>query len=92
MARTNGPAENNNNYGFANWYLNLDRKALPSAPATAVRFVGNGSNIIYIDWENDLVVVYRWIGGGPALDNSIGKIIASIKKTPAKPTTSTAAR
>ena len=90
MARTNGPAENNSNYGFANWYLNLDRKALPSAPATAVRFVGNGSNIIYIDWENDLVVIYRWIGGGPALDNSIGKIIASIKKTPAKPPTSTA--
>jgi CubicO group peptidase (beta-lactamase class C family) len=80
MART--PGEQNQTYGYANWYLNTGRKPLPSAPETAVRFVGNGSNIIYIDWENDLVVVYRWITGG-ALDKSIGQIIASIK-SPAK--------
>jgi len=30
--------------------LNTGRKPLPAAPETAVRFVGNGSNIIYIDW------------------------------------------
>ncbi|HEV8258563.1 MAG TPA: serine hydrolase, partial [Casimicrobiaceae bacterium] len=40
LARTPGPA--NPNYGFANWYLNTDRKPLPNAPASAVRFVGNG--------------------------------------------------
>jgi CubicO group peptidase (beta-lactamase class C family) len=76
MARTPGP--DNKTYGYANWYLNTDRKPLPSAPATAVRFVGNGSNIIYIDWDNDIVAVLRWIRGDQALNNVIGKLIASI--------------
>ena len=76
-ART--PGADNKTYGFANWYLNLDKKPLPSAPATAVRFVGNGSNIIYIDWENDVVVVVRWIRGDKALDEVVGKTIASTK-------------
>ena len=88
MART--PGTDNINYGYANWYLNTGRKPLPAAPETAVRFVGNGSNIIYIDWDNDVVVVLRWIGGGPALNNVIAKITASIK-TPAKPPTSSPA-
>ena len=79
MART--PGSDNNTYGYANWYLNTDRKPLPNAPATAVRFVGNGSNIIYIDWDNDIVAVMRWIRGGPALDNVLGKIVASLKTT-----------
>jgi CubicO group peptidase (beta-lactamase class C family) len=77
MARTPGP--DNKTYGFANWYLNTDRKALPSAPETAVRFVGNGSNIIYIDWENDVVAVFRWIRNDKALNDVVGKMIASIR-------------
>jgi hypothetical protein len=44
-----------------------------------VRFVGNGSNIIYIDWENDVVAVVRWIRGDKALNDVAGKLIASIK-------------
>ncbi len=47
MAKTPGPA--NKDYGFANWYLNTDRKPLPAAPETVVRCVGYGSNIIYSD-------------------------------------------
>jgi hypothetical protein len=77
MARTPGPA--NDTYGFANWYLNTGRKPVPSAPATAVRFVGNGNNIIYVDWENDLVIVTRWSNG---LDELVGKTIASLKPAP----------
>jgi CubicO group peptidase (beta-lactamase class C family) len=81
MART--PGSDNKTYGFANWYLNTERKPLPSAPETAVRFVGNGSNIIYIDWDNDVVAVVRWIRGDKALNDVVGKVIASIKdKTP----------
>ena len=79
MARTPGPA--NENYGYANWFLNTNRKSIPSAPASAVYFEGNGSNIIYIDWENDVVAVVRWISGQGALDQFIGKILASIKPT-----------
>jgi CubicO group peptidase (beta-lactamase class C family) len=77
LARTPGPA--NPNYGFANWYLNTDRKALPSAPASAVRFVGNGANIIYIDWEHDLVVVVRWIKDEAALNEFLGQVIGAMK-------------
>ena len=74
MARKPGPA--NPTYGFANWYLNTDRKPVPTAPASAVRFVGHGNNIIYIDWENDLVIVTRWSNG---LNNLVGKSIESLR-------------
>lgn len=79
MARTPGPA--NRNYGFANWYLNTERQPLPSAPASAVWFEGNGNNIIYIDWDNDIVAVIRWIKPGPSLNDVVGKMLAAI--TPA---------
>ena len=76
LARTPGPA--NPDYGFANWYLNTGRKPLPNAPASAVRFVGNGMNIIYIDWENDLVVVVRWIKNDTALNEFLGRVIGAL--------------
>lgn len=75
MARTPGPA--NPTYGFMNWFLNTDRKPLPSAPASAVTFRGAGNNIIYIDWEHDLVVVVRWIQGD-ALDRFLGQVLAAV--------------
>lgn len=77
MARTPGPA--NSTYGFANWYLNTERKPLPAAPASAVRFVGNGNNIIYIDWENDLVIVTRW---ATDVNEIVGRTIASLTTSP----------
>lgn len=72
MARTPGTAENagSKTYGYMNWFLNVPgpprpdgtpgRKMYAAAPNTAVAFRGNGENIIYVDWENDLVVVTRW--------------------------------
>ncbi len=80
LARTPGPA--NPNYGFANWYLNLDRKSLPSAPASSVRFVGNGQNIVYLDWEHDLLVVVRWIKNDEALNAFLGQIIGATLELP----------
>jgi CubicO group peptidase (beta-lactamase class C family) len=76
MARTPGPA--NEGYGFMNWFLNTKRAAWPSAPESAVCFVGNGQNIIYMDWEHDLVAVVRWIRGGNALDTLLGKVIGAV--------------
>jgi CubicO group peptidase (beta-lactamase class C family) len=76
MARTPGPA--NAEYGYANWYLNTGRKPLPAVPETSVRFVGNGQNIIYIDWQNDLVVVVRWIKNDAALNEFLGKVIGAM--------------
>jgi len=78
MARTPGPA--NATYGFANWYLNTGRKPLPAAPESAVYFVGNGSNIVYIDWENDIVAVVRWIDSTRSLNDVIAKMLSSLQQ------------
>jgi CubicO group peptidase (beta-lactamase class C family) len=76
MARTPGPA--NAEYGYANWFLNTGRKPLPAAPETSVTFRGNGANIVYVDSQNDLVIVVRWIKAD-ALNEFIGKVLASIR-------------
>jgi hypothetical protein len=44
-----------------NWFLNTDRKLFPAARADAVVFIGNGDNIVFIDYEHDIVAVVRWI-------------------------------
>lgn len=59
MART--PTDMNPGYGYMNWFLNLDKARLPAAPETAVAFFGNGTNMVYVDKENDIVAVVRWI-------------------------------
>jgi CubicO group peptidase (beta-lactamase class C family) len=51
-------------YGFMNFYLNLEQKQIPSAPKSAFFHLGAGSNMIYVDPENDLLVVARWIPNG----------------------------
>jgi CubicO group peptidase (beta-lactamase class C family) len=75
MARVPGPA--NPEYGHANWFLNPGRKVLPAAPEASVTFRGAGQNIVYVDWDNDLVIVVRWIGSVAALNEFIGKVLAA---------------
>ena len=55
------PTSANPGYGFMNYFLNTDQKLYPSAPATAYAHIGNGTNAVYVDKENDLVAVVRWI-------------------------------
>ena len=69
-------------YGFMNFFLNTERKYLPSAPASAFAHVGNGTNIIYVDPDNDLVVVARWIENA-AVDGLIKRVLASLDPAPA---------
>jgi len=69
MSRTPGPA--NEGYGFANYYLNTGKKALPNAPETAFYHLGNGNNIIYVDQVNDLVIVARWMNSMRSLDGMV---------------------
>ncbi len=64
--------------GFINWNLNTGRKAVPKAPETAFFHSGSG-NRIYVDRENNLVVVIRWMQTGDAFREFIGKIIDSIE-------------
>jgi len=68
----------NPEYGFANWFLNPGRKALPSAPETAITFQGAGRNIIYLDREHDLLLVARWIGNGDELNQLVAKVLAAL--------------
>ena len=73
MSTTPGPA--NDQYGYANYFLNTGRKAIPSAPESAFYHLGNGNNVIYVDPVNDLVVVMRWISTMRAVDSVVGKLI-----------------
>jgi CubicO group peptidase (beta-lactamase class C family) len=77
MARTPGPA--NDRYGFMNFFLNTGQRALPSAPESAYHHLGAGTNLVYVDEENDLVVVARWIRQG-AMDELIGQVISAIER------------
>ena len=87
LAKTPGTGTNRDSqvYGFMNWFLNNappaangqpGRRMYPSAPESVVCFRGNGENLIYIDWEHDLVVVVRWIGRNP--DGFFGRVLAAI--------------
>ena len=64
-------------YGFINYFLNTDRKQWPSAPGTAFMHNGNGLNMIYVDPENDLVAVVRWIDNN-AVDGFLKRLIAAV--------------
>jgi len=75
-AQTPTPAQPT--YGFMNWFLNTDKKLYPNAPASAFVHTGNGVNIIYVDPENDLVVVVRWIENNK-INEFLGKLLASLK-------------
>lgn len=77
MART--PTAAQPTYGFMNWFLNTDKKLYGSAPATAFAHVGNGTNVIYVDAENDLVIVLRWIENDK-IDGFLQKFYASFRQ------------
>jgi len=62
-----------------NWFLNTDKKYYASAPASAFVHVGNGTNIIYVDPENDLVIVLRWIENNQ-IDTFLQKIYAGLQR------------
>jgi CubicO group peptidase (beta-lactamase class C family) len=74
MALTPTPAQPD--YGFMNWFLNTGRKRLPSAPESAFIHLGNGTNMIYVDAEHDLVIVARWIDNA-SLDGLVSRVLAA---------------
>ncbi len=61
IARSRTPTGPNPGYGYMNWFLNTDRKLFPAAREDAVAFLGNGTNMVFIDYQHDLVAVVRWI-------------------------------
>jgi CubicO group peptidase (beta-lactamase class C family) len=75
-ARTGGSAKAD--YGYANWFLNPERKALPAAPETAITFQGAGRNIVYLDQQHDVLMVVRWIGNGDELNQLVAKLLTAL--------------
>ena len=75
QATTRGPV--GPDYGYL-WWLNTLGKAWPDAPRTSFAAIGAGSNIIWIDPEHDLVVVWRWFRGGSE-NEFFKRILASIR-------------
>jgi CubicO group peptidase (beta-lactamase class C family) len=73
------PTGLNSPYGFINYTPNADRKRWPNAPASAFTHTGNGLNMIYVDPENDLVAVVRWIDNAAA-DGFINRLTAAVAK------------
>ena len=66
-------------YGFMNWYNNKDGVLLPSAPRSAFGHRGNGDNFIYVDPENDLVAVLRWIERAQT-DGFVKRLLAALRR------------
>ena len=65
-------------YGYLVW-LNHDQKVFPSVPASSYFGVGAGSSFTWIEPENRMVVIVRWLNSAFA-DEFFGKVYAAIKK------------
>ncbi len=70
------PAPAKSEYGFM-WWLNTDGKRIADAPHSSIHASGFGGNYIYVDQENDLVIVLRWT---PDLSGVVKRVLAAIKK------------
>ncbi len=66
-------------YGYMNWFLNTDKKLLPSASANVFYHLGNGTNMVYVDPDHELVMVARWITTS-AMDGLVKKVLEAFDK------------
>jgi CubicO group peptidase (beta-lactamase class C family) len=73
------PSAHGPDYGYL-WWLNTKQKEWPSGPATSFAAVGNGGNIIWIDPEHDMVLVWHW-HDNQAIDGMIQRLVASVTGT-----------
>lgn len=64
-------------YGYMNWFLNTGRKRMPHVPENVYWHEGNGTNLIFVAPDQDLVVVVRWIAGA-AMDEFFSRVIAAV--------------
>jgi CubicO group peptidase (beta-lactamase class C family) len=72
------PTGANPGYGFMNFFLNTGQRRFQTAPESAWVHLGSGTNMIYCDPENDLVIVVRWIDGG-ATDDLVRMVLAALE-------------
>ncbi|GAB5560778.1 MAG: serine hydrolase [Synoicihabitans sp.] len=78
IAQARTPTAVKTDYGYANWFLNHDQKRMPDAPPSSVTFLGNGVNVVYVDWDNDLVIVVRWIQNGDPINQFVKHVLDAV--------------
>jgi CubicO group peptidase (beta-lactamase class C family) len=61
-------------YGYL-WWLNTKRKEWPSGPASSFAAIGNGGNTIWIDPDDDIVLVWHW---GSEMDGMVERIVGAV--------------
>ena len=66
-------------YGYMNWFLNTDKKLLPSASPNVFYHLGNGTNMVYVDPDHELVMVTRWITTN-AMDGLVKRVLEAYQK------------
>ena len=71
------PCDLNPSYGYL-WWLNTNQQLYPSAPASSFFFIGVGSNVVWMNPQNDMVVVARWIEK-ESVDGFVGKVMAAVR-------------
>ena len=76
MAQT--PTKAKTDYGFMNWFLNTNKERLPDAPESAFFHLGSGTNMVYVDQENNLVIVARWIKSS-AMNGVVKRVLEAIE-------------
>jgi CubicO group peptidase (beta-lactamase class C family) len=62
-------------YGYM-WWLNTGRERFPSAPEEVFLAAGFGGNYIYVDQENNLLIVLRWV---PAVEKVVEAVMAALE-------------
>ena len=71
------PGATKADYGYL-WWLNTNKTQWASAPERSFAALGYGSNMIWIDPDHDLVIVWRWYDGNP--DELIKRVLASVER------------
>jgi CubicO group peptidase (beta-lactamase class C family) len=69
------PAEAKLDYGYM-WWLNTSKERIPAAPENVFYAAGFGGNYIYVDQQNDLLIVLRWV---PDLAVVVEAVLAALK-------------
>lgn len=71
------PCALNPSYGLLWWLNTAAQPTFPAANRSSFFGIGVGTNLIWVDPENDLVVVLRWIDS-EAVDAFAGKLMAAL--------------
>jgi len=71
------PSEHGPDYGYL-WWLNTKQKQWPSGPPSSFAAIGNGGNIVWVDPQHDIVLVWHWHQGGKAMDGMVQRITAAV--------------